>query len=406
MPPKMVNKVCESKRKGGFDMKKAENERDSMRCLQCGREILLGKKQVSNGELQAKGFPGYTTRYKTYGAIPWCKECLLTQFEALVTQYGDMPTAMFYLCRIIDYPVISRHFHRDAENAEDFLTLYFRELFLNNKQQVLEGFFSGDIVRERDIPVFVEAEVLDGPITTYTDGSGSDYQEAFKRWGRNHNYTVDDYDDLEQIYKNIVSQNGIVVDDKTGRAADGITDLAIIEAACNLLESRKMRKAKRPEDAKRYYELYDKAMAGQLLRGRDVKDKQIGASLVQDIVKHCEQDGFIEPWDRKIKYPHKKDVVDYVLLHLQNYVGHLCADVFNVHVKRMDKLPKEYKLDGRNDEFAKEDTDFDKQFHRSLEEISDFKSRQHFSDEDYNEDSVDTDADTETDEALFGSAED
>ena len=89
-----------------------------------------------------------------------------------------------------------------------------------------------------------------------------------------------------------------------------------------------------------------------------------------------------------------------------NYVGHLCADVFNIHVKKLDKVPKDYKLDGRNDEFATEDTDFEKQFHKNLEEIADFKSRQHFSDDDYNEDSVDTDADTDTDEALFGSAED
>ena len=143
-------------------------------------------------------------------------------------------------------------------------------------------------------------------------------------------------------------------------------------------------------------------MASQLLRGKDVKDKQVGDVLVQDIVKYCEEESFIEPWDRKIKYPHKKDVVDQVLLHIMNYVGKLTADIFNKHVSKLDKLPKDYKLDTRNDTFATEETEFDKIFRKGLDDINDFKARQHLTDEEADEDSADLDDDNDSDAALLG----
>lgn len=388
-------------------MKKAANDpSEGFCCIECGREIAFAPyAQLSRlKDNQAPGIKAYTKRYQRIGMLPWCSECVTRQFEALVSQMGgDLVVALFYLCRILDFPFCAEFIDRELSTPSEFLDKYLSDIRRMKNSVFMQGFMAGDAIRERDVPVFVEAEVLAGQISDY--GASSEMNDWFIKWGRNSKYTEDDYRDLEQLYQNIASQSGIIVDEKTGRAADGVTDVAIIEAACNLLESRKCRKQGRADDAKRYYELYDKAMASQLLRGRDVKDKQVSASLVQDIVQYCEQDGFIEPWDKMVKYPHKLDVVDQVLLHITNHVRRICADIFNIHAPKMNNLPKEMKLDPKNDAFEG-DTDFEKQFQSNLHAIADFKASQHFTDDEWDEtDSADTDADTDSDEALFGAEE-
>lgn len=384
-------------------MIKSATESDTGRvyCIECGRELFLsdGSKKRKTASM-GTGIKAYTSKYSQTKCLPWCKDCLARHYETLITTYGDNTVALFYWCRINDLPFYAELMPKDKTAPSEILDGYLSALRLNKNDAVMKGFVGGAICRERDIPVFVEAEVVTNPITEYKD---TDYEDLYIKWGRNRRYDTDDIADLERIYNNIASQQGIITDQQTGQVVDKVTEMAIIEAACNLLESRKARVRGDSEASKRFYELYDKAMAGQLLRGRDVKDKQVGAALVQDIVKYCEADDFIEPWDQQINYPHRKDVVDQIFLHILNYVGHLCSDIFNIHVPKLKKVPDEYKLDGRNDNFAKEDTEVDTQFKKSLKDIQDFKASQHFSDDDLmDDDSADTDADTDTDESLFG----
>lgn len=376
-----------------------EADMGGFRCLECGREIHMNDAgTLPKGK--ARGIKAYTSRYAQTKCLPWCRDCLSRQYESLITTYGDATIALFYWCRIVDFPFITDFAYNDAETPAKRLDSYLQNTRRLRNETVMRGFSAGDIVSEKDIPTHVDAEIVE--VTSKEWQSQGDYEDLFIKWGRNPRYDKADLDDLERIYANIASQQGTITD-SSGRVADKVTEMAIIEAACNLLESRKARMRGDSEASKRFYELYDKAMAGQLLRGKDIKEKQVGASLVQDIVKYCENDDFIEPWDQQVKYPHKKDVVDQILQHIMNYVGHLCSDIFNIHVPKLNKLPKEYRLDGRNDDFAKEDTEFDTQFKKSMKDIQDFKASQHFSDDELDgDDSADTDADTESDEALFG----
>lgn len=353
----------------------------------------------------ARAIKSSSPLFKTYEYMPWCFDCLTDILKGQINIYHDIHTAMLYFCKIIDYPYLPSYIKDNSGEPEDILASYFSTSAMNATAKVRQGFLGGSCLSEREMPIYVEAEVLkEGDLTEYNSTRPDPLRWLYEKWGRNKRYSEDDYADLEDIYKSIAEQNGIILDEN-GQIADKVTEIAVIEAASNLLQSRKSRNNGDADDAKKYYDLYDKAMGSQLLRGKDLKDKQIGDVLIQDIVKFCESDDFIEPWDRMVKYPHKKDIVDQVLLHIMNYVGKLTADVFNIHVGRLDKLPKEYKLNAKNDEFAKEDTEVDKVFHNAMQDISDFKARQHISDDDSDDDSADLDEDNDSDATLLGTEE-
>lgn len=381
-------------------MQKGSNELlgENIVCLCCGKRMVYadGRRLKANETVGIKSESQY---HKTYGVIPWCRDCLTEMYKHFINLYGSKRIALLYLCRVMDFPYLEKAIPTDEEmSIEDFFKKYISESKRGTYARVKQGFLGGDYLKESDLPVEVEAEVVDGPIEFSSERS----DDLFIKWGRNVKYSPEDYNDLEDTYKRIAEQNGIIIDDKTGNIADKVTEIAVIEAASYLLLARKARNRGDADDVKKYYDLYDKAMGSQLLRGKDIKDKQVGDVLVQDIVKYCESEEFIEPWDRKIKYPHKKDVVDQVLLHIMNYVGKLTADIFNKHVERLDKVPKEYKLNFKNDEMPTKETDFDKLFDKNMREIADFKARQHISDDDSDEDSADLDEDSDTDEALLG----
>lgn len=371
-------------------------------CLECGRELVLSSDKIRDKVLQARGYKGYPKRYTATGLIPWCKDCLVRQFESLYNVYGSYRLTLFYFCRITDFPFMTEYLDDSITNPSEAIAVYLDKMPKLNPDRLRKGFAGGDAKKESDIPSYVEAEVVYSPVVLKSNGADT----MFIKWGRNPEFTKEDYDDLERFYSSIASQNGIITDPVTGEVADKVTELAIIEASTYLLLARKAKNRDDADDARKYYGLYDSAMASQLMRGRDVKDKQVGDALVQDIVKYCESEDFIEPWDRHIKYPHKQDVVDQMLLHVLNYVGKLGSDILNKFVPRMDRLPKEYKLSPKNDDFSETDTEMDKLFHANMESIADFKMRQHLSDDDQNEDSMDTDADIDTDEELFGKDED
>lgn len=385
-------------------MKRASTETaDTARvCLCCGKKIRLGVRSADRLDKdEALGVPSTSALFKVYESVYLCRNCVTDLFVSQYNMYHDYYVATFYLCKMIDYPYYENYVHPEEEDPEKVLETYFITLRLKQSAKIKQGFIAGQYLSERDMPLHVDAEVVGDGVTEWAEPT-KDTKDLYAKWGRNKRYSQDDYDDLEAIYHSIANQNGIITDERTGEIVDKVTEIAVIEAACNLLKSRQARNMGDADDAKKYYELYDKAMGSQLLRGKDLKDKQAGDILVQDIVKFCEQDDFIEPWDRQIKYPHKKDVVDQILLHIMNYVGRLTADIFNKHVMKLDKIPKEYKLDPRNDEFPDEETDFDKQFDKAVNDIADFKARQHISDDEADEDSADLDDDTESDASLFG----
>lgn len=374
-------------------------------CLCCGKPIVLEGEKVKSSS--ALGIKATSAFFKLYECVPWCQSCLIEMYKAQYNIYHDYRLAMFYLCKMIDFPYLENYVDTDQETIEDIFRKYFRSSRALAPGKVQQGFMGGVYLSEREMPLFVEAEVIPpGDFLEINipdpDSEKNKDRELYEKWGRNKRYSKEDYTDLEEIYKNLTGQNGIILDEKTGRVVDKVTEIAVIEAAQNLLMSRKYRAEGNAENAKKYYELYDKALGSQLLRGKDLKDKQAGDILIQDIVKHCETEGFIEPWDKQIKYPHRLDVVDQVLLHIMNYVGKLTADIFNIHVSKLDKVPKEYKLKPGNDQFPDEETEFDKSFDRAMEDIMDFKARQHISDDESDEDSADLDDDNDTDASLFG----
>jgi hypothetical protein len=385
--------------RGGYMQKASAEPKGERYCLCCGKKIIVDAKRINSAD-ETFGIKSYNKLNRQYGTLPWCRDCTFELFTQLCNVYRDRKRTLFYFCRIIDYPYITKAINaEDAETSpEKYIEAYMIAVRTTYSSRVKQGFLGGDYYSESDLPVEVEAEVVDGPIEFSSERSN----DLFIKWGRNVKYSPEDYNDLEDTYKRIAEQNGIIIDDKTGNIADKVTEIAVIEAASYLLLARKARNRGDADDVKKYYDLYDKAMGSQLLRGKDIKDKQVGDVLVQDIVKYCESEEYIEPWDRKIKYPHKKDVVDQVLLHIMNYVGKLTADIFNKHVERLDKVPKEYKLNFKNDEMPTEETDFDKLFDKNMREIADFKARQHISDDDSDEDSADLDEDSDTDEALLG----
>lgn len=381
--------------------KSASESTIARRCICCGTPMSDGKAKPLKAEHY--GIKSYSEYHSLYNTMPWCRDCIVKMYKQFINRYQDERLALFYLCRVIDYPYIPKVLSLSSDmSPEELIVYYFQETKRDYINEAKAGFFAGEYIREIDLPVATESEVVDTTVIDFDEAKEERKRNLYIKWGRNNSYKESDYDDLEDIYQRIVTQNGIIVDEKTGNVADKVTELAVIEAACNLLQSRKARNANDADDTKKYYDLYDKAMASQLLRGKDLKDKQVGDVLVQDIVKYCESDGFIEPWNKKIKYPHKKDVVDQVLLHLMNYVGKLTADVFNKHVPKQEKLPSEYKLKYGNDVFPEEETDFDKLFDKSQASIADFKARQHISDDDSGEDSADLDDDNDTDAALLG----
>ena len=379
-----------------------ETQEESIVCLCCGRTMSTTSQRTKR---VARAIKSASPLFKTYEYIPWCFDCLVEILKGQINIYHDIHTAMLYFCKIIDFPYLPSYINENNGDIEEMLSGYFSTSTLKANAKIKQGFLGGIYLSEREMPVYVEAEVLgEGDLITYDSTRPDPLRWLYEKWGRNKRYSEEDYVDLEDIYKNIAAQNGIILDNN-GQIADKVTEIAVIEAACNLLQSRKSRNNGDADDAKKYYDLYDKAMGSQLLRGKDAKDKQVGDVLIQDIVKYCEQEDFIEPWDRMVKYPHKKDIVDQVLLHIMNYVGKLTADVFNIHVSKLEKLPKEYKLNPKNDEFSTEETDFDKIFDNSLKDIADFKTRQHISDDDSDEDSADLDEDNDSDATLLGTEE-
>lgn len=378
-------------------MQKAQSEpaESANRCLCCGRRLVDNKPKTDEALL----IKCYSQYYKYYGVLPWCRDCSLELYKHLYNVYQSRKVALFYWCVMADYPYLPKAIASEDTEIEEYFYQYLTDTKRLYNGKVKSAFQGGEYLSEKELPVEVEAEVVSSPVIEYKDDKRNN---LFIKWGRNNHYTASDYQDLEDIYHSIANQNGIITDENTGEVVDKVTEIAVIEAASYLLHARKARNKGDADDAKKYFDLYDKAMGSQLLRGKDIKDKQVGDVLVQDIVKYIEQDGFIEPWDRKVKYPHKKDVVDQVLLHIMNYVGKLTADIFNKHVTKLEKTPPEYKLKYGNDEFPTEETDFDKLYDKNMEEIADFKARQHISDDEADEDSADLDEDNDSDAALLG----
>lgn len=374
----------------------SEPKEADRKCLCCGRTI---RELQKSRDTEGLGIKSYSHYYRQYGALPWCRDCAIEMYKHFVNLYQSRKVALFYWCVRADFPFIEKVIPADDVEVEDYLQKYLSDAKRMYSSKAKAAFLGSDYFSEKDMPTEVEAEVVPSPIIDYTEDKSN---SLYIKWGRNPHYTPADYQDLEEIYHSIANQNGIITDEKTGEVVDKVTEIAVIEAASYLLHARKARNKGDADDAKKYFDLYDKAMGSQLLRGKDIKDKQVGDVLVQDIVKYIEQDGFIEPWDRKVKYPHKKDVVDQVLLHIMNYVGKLTADIFNKHVSKLEKTPTEYKLKYGNDEFPTEETDFDKLYDKNMEEIADFKARQHISDDEADEDSADLDEDNDSDAALLG----
>ena len=377
-----------------------ETQEENIVCLCCGRTMSTTS---SRAKRVARAIKSTSNLFKTYEYIPWCFDCQVEILKGQMNMYHDIQTAMLYFCKIIDYPYLPNLIKDENADIEAILDVYYKGAQVAYAPKIKQGFLGGSCLSEREMPLRVDAEVVGNEVEIYNLGKSTARGE-YEKWGRNKRYSPDDYADLEDIYKSIALQNGIILDED-GQIADKVTEIAVIEAACNLLQSRKCRNNGDAEDAKRYYDLYDKAMGSQLLRAKDAKDKQVGDILIQDIVKYCESDDFIEPWDRMVKYPHKKDIVDQILLHIMNYVGRLTADVFNIHVSKLEKLPKDYKLNYKNDEFPTEETEFDKMYDNALKDIADFKTRQHISDDDSDEDSADLDEDNDSDATLLGTEE-
>ncbi|MHC1722459.1 MAG: hypothetical protein AB9836_04540 [Aminipila sp.] len=336
-----------------------EDAKKQAKCYRCG-DILINQGKDKNT------VSSYSQRYKISGHVPFCRNCLFELFKQFVDIFNsNYSVAIFHLCQICDWPYNRWLENKKYESSEECFDEFLRSFNLEKKSEKSKGFIGGQVVYESDL--FVNP--VENALIIGNSESQEQYDEEsetanawrlFVKWGRNPKYKLDDYEDLEKTFTDICGAKGNLIDDSTSKN--------VIIASKAFLEYTKCTNDGNSEEAKRWNDIYDKALGAAQLRMKDTNVGNTREPLVQDIVQHCEADDFVEPWDKIIKYPHQMDLVDQIILNIANYLHAL------LNLPKLNKLPDELKVIDYLGELSDVETDLDRHLKQALIDIADFKA--------------------------------